>query len=379
MRLGGDLRYRKGVVARNHLHLDALAGEFLEGLGRVFANGVGKRGEQQGPGLVAVDLDEREHAHARAGARIKGLAAHAQRGFGQDELRRPEAQRPAVHDDLRILELRRERRHIARLEAPGFVQALAHGDHRGVVVGDRRRIPRQERNPLVGIFDRRSTGVEQVAHAHRVARDGAGLIDAEHVDAGEFLDATHVVEQHLLLGQAHGGKRQRDGDEQVQPFGNHADDGTDHRHDGRGNPFAMLIALRETPDDGVALVELVQHGEQVHLDWRVFGAVAFVQVRDRRVLSAGHGRHQVIPRHMPASFPRRARRRLRLVPHVAPPSTICARLCMTHRSIRHFTRPNAGLPRLPTIRRHAASSSCRRYRFRRYPLRRSAILLRTSV
>ena len=104
-RLDSHLRDRQGVVARDYLHLDALAGKFRERLGGVSAHGIGNGDEEEGRDLLVFCLDEREHAHAGARALLECLAASLQRGISQDEFRRTEAEGSAVDDNLRILEL----------------------------------------------------------------------------------------------------------------------------------------------------------------------------------------------------------------------------------------------------------------------------------
>ena len=74
-----------------------------------------------------------------------------------------------------------------------------------------------------------------------------------------------------------------------------------------------LVVIRDDPAFGEALdyrmvlVKLLQYREQIQLDRRVLGAVAAEQVRDGRVFRVRHRRAQVVTRHMPAGFARRAR------------------------------------------------------------------------
>ena len=66
-------------------------------------------------------------------------------------------------------------------------------------------------------------------------------------------------------------------------------------------------AAREALDDGVVLVELLEDRQEVHLDRRVLGAIALVEVRDRDHLRIGNLRAYVVARHVPAGLACRAR------------------------------------------------------------------------
>ena len=82
-------------------------------------------------------------------------------------------------------------------------------------------------------------------------------------------------------------------------------------------------ALGETLDDGMVLVELFQHGQQVKLDGRVLGAASLEQIGNRHHLRAGDRRHHVVTRDVPTSFARRARSARRF-----PGGIFVAHLCL---------------------------------------------------
>ena len=83
-------------------------------------------------------------------------------------------------------------------------------------------------------------------HAHAGLGDGAGFVDAQHVDPRKRFDALHVMEQHLATRKAHGTQNQRNGREHVEPLGDHADDGGDGGDDAFLQRFPGIeIALRK--------------------------------------------------------------------------------------------------------------------------------------
>ena len=65
----------------------------------------------------------------------------------------------------------------------------------------------------------------QAGHRHARLGDGARLVHAEHVHPGQGLNGAHVVDQGPLSGQTEHGHRQSHAGEQVEPLGNHADEG----------------------------------------------------------------------------------------------------------------------------------------------------------
>ncbi|MEI2816672.1 MAG: hypothetical protein V9E99_09480 [Microthrixaceae bacterium] len=59
-------------------------------------------------------------------------------------------------------------------------------------------------------------------HAHRSRRDGAGLVEAHHVDASERLDGGQLLHQRALPGKADHADGERDAREEHEALGNHA-------------------------------------------------------------------------------------------------------------------------------------------------------------
>ncbi len=120
----------------------------------------------------------------------------------------------------------------------GLGEPLGHGPG-GVVV----RID----GPVVGVEDLLhlpgGTAVlvqgDDLLHRHLGLGDGACLVHTQHVHMGQRLHGGQLVDQGLLLGQPHDGHRQGHAGEQVQPLGDHADEGGHHR----GHRLGELIAL----------------------------------------------------------------------------------------------------------------------------------------
>ena len=82
--------------------------------------------------------------------------------------------------------------------------------------------------------------------AHLRLRDRAGLIDAQHIDPRQRLDAVHVVQQHLFPRQPDGAEHQRDGREHIESLGDHAKHRRDRRYDAPANGLLIEeIALAE--------------------------------------------------------------------------------------------------------------------------------------
>ena len=70
-----------------------------------------------------------------------------------------------------------------------------------------------------------------------------------------------------------------------------------------GGPFVKIdddAATGESIDEGMILVEHLDHREQIHLQGREFGTHALEQVRNRHHLGAGNLGIQVVSRNAPA-------------------------------------------------------------------------------
>ena len=63
----------------------------------------------------------------------------------------------------------------------------------------------------------------RVAGFHLSLGDGAGLVHAQNVHAGQCLDAVHVLGQHPAAGKPQHADRQRHAGQKVKPFRDHAD------------------------------------------------------------------------------------------------------------------------------------------------------------
>ena len=72
--------------------------------------------------------------------------------------------------------------------------------------------------------------VHHLPYLHVGLGDGARLVYAQNVHPGQGLDAVHILGQHLALGQANHAHRQGHAGQQVEPLGDHADEGGHHGH-----------------------------------------------------------------------------------------------------------------------------------------------------
>ena len=73
---------------------------------------------------------------------------------------------------------------------------------------------------------------------HVARGDGARLVQAEHVHAGERLDAVELLREHLLAGEADSGDREDRGGEEHQALGDHAQKSPHRGEDGRARHAA---------------------------------------------------------------------------------------------------------------------------------------------
>ena len=92
---------------------------------------------------------------------------------------------------------------------------------------------------VVGVEGLRGRGPAKVVghiHAldlHMTRGDRAGLVQAEHVHAGERLDAIELLRKHLAAREADGRDGEHGGGEKHQPLRDHAKQGAHRGEDGR--------------------------------------------------------------------------------------------------------------------------------------------------
>ena len=77
-----------------------------------------------------------------------------------------------------------------------------------------------------------AVGAGHARDLHLAGGDGARLVEAERVYAGEGLDAVGLLDQHLAVGKARGGDGENRGGEKHQPLGDHSQDGGGRGEDG---------------------------------------------------------------------------------------------------------------------------------------------------
>ena len=114
---------------------------------------------------------------------------------------------------------RLEMDHLIALQSLLVLQAAEHGQIDGVVVVRARR-QRGVENDLLG---------GNIVHAERIAQrqlvlgQGAGLVRAQHVHAGQFLDGHQPAHDRLLLGEQARADRHRHRQHRGHRHGNRGD------------------------------------------------------------------------------------------------------------------------------------------------------------
>ena len=71
----------------------------------------------------------------------------------------------------------------------------------------------------------------QLGDVHAALGEGAGLVEADHVDAGQALDGGQLLHQALLAAEPDDTDREGDGGEQDEALGDHRDDAADRAGD----------------------------------------------------------------------------------------------------------------------------------------------------
>ena len=219
IRLRRHARDRHGIVAGDDLHGDTLRGKAREGLLRVLADPVLQHHEEQRPGIRLPSAGKGQHPLSRRRPALDILPVLLQLLRGQQIFRRAQAVGGLLQIDLRILfagvkgldsrifkgfprrKIRAQRlhgdvavRHAADIGRKQRFDLLLRGQVRHRF--HRCRL-RRERFALL----RRQEGL---AHVHLRARDGPGLVQAEHVHPRQSLDAAHIVQQDFLPREPHG-------------------------------------------------------------------------------------------------------------------------------------------------------------------------------
>ena len=234
--LKGHGGYGGRVVAGDHLYGHTLLGEVAEGLRRLLPDGIGD--DRQGQGL---------HRPRDASLYGGGIGAFGQEQYpaallliGGDHVLQIGV--PGLHDELR------RTHHIGPVGTEDHRRPLVGGgEGDGALYLPQRGFAESLRHRAGGVVvrvDSAIVGVENFLHlpggaavlvqghhllnGHLRLGDGARLVHAQHVHMGQGLHGGQLVDQGLALGQPHDGHRQRHAGQQVQPLGDHADEGGHH-------------------------------------------------------------------------------------------------------------------------------------------------------
>ncbi len=130
---------------------------------------------------------------------------------------------------------------------------------------------------------------------HGPRRDSARLVQAEHVHAGERLDAGELLYQGAAHAEAHDAHRQRHAGQKDQPLGDHPDKARDRAHHGvlQRHPAQKELAEEEQHaqrHDDVAdrADDAVERGDELGIG---FFEIARLPRDARRVAVLAHGDH----------------------------------------------------------------------------------------
>ena len=232
--LNGNGPDRRWIVARDHLDSDILLKEVANRLRRVRPQPLVNDDKRDRVHLSGTPIDirsstsaAREEDDARPlGGQLLGADPNLRVGIAEDHLGCAEKPTPMVAE--------RRRRPLARAgechavhERPSWVRiGLGHGLDRRVG-GFLCRAECREGSLGVGVRVKE----HNVGDRHAGLGQGARLINADRVDAGEHLDRRKILDQHLPLGQAHHGHRHGDACQQHQSLGDHRDDAPDRAAD----------------------------------------------------------------------------------------------------------------------------------------------------
>ena len=218
-----------GVVARNHLYGDVVFAEPFNRLDCVGTDIVGQGdngdGAEDGGKLVALYLRGRMGHHQHAKPHLRVLLYDffdADRHGLQDKFGRAHRKGARFPEgDGRKLSRGRERHHRRRLKRGGMAEPFVKGDGSLVIVVEGGQHGAED---IVHGIIRAVVEQHAVAHLHASVGDGARLVEAEHVDAGQHFQRIHILHEGIVFRQADHAYRQRDGRQKQQPRRDHADD-----------------------------------------------------------------------------------------------------------------------------------------------------------
>ena len=250
--VGGDGRHGGGVVARDDPDAHALLLEEPEGVSGIGADPLGQGDQGLGPPVsrqALVRERRRRRLHEQDPAALGGELGHLGPLGGvvvEEHVGRAEEPRPVVAERRRAPLPGGRERHGPVL-APPLRWRTRHpdGGQAGIGVGCRGHGPEGGAHPLlvVAALERHETVELDVAEG-----EGAGLVQAHHVDPGQALHGGKLLHQHPTPGQGQGGEEERDAGEQHQAFGHHAHQGGHRAGDGFA-PVARLVAAELGPHE----------------------------------------------------------------------------------------------------------------------------------
>ena len=224
----GNHTDRSRIVAGDHLYRNALLGEVGKGLLGIGPQFSGEQGQghrlhlfgvqlSRGQGPVISGYQQNTVALLRPVTDVPDVLPVA-----QQEFRRAHHIAAAFFKFAAAPLVFRGKRHPVgtfQVAFPG--KQLLHGlggcvvRHAGTIHG--------RQNVLQLLRQKRVAQRQQVFHLHVRLRNGAGLVNAEHIYPCQGLDAVHILHQHPAFAEFLGRYCQSHAGQQIQPLGNHAD------------------------------------------------------------------------------------------------------------------------------------------------------------
>ena len=263
-----DRRHRTRVIATDHVEGHALLVKVADGLGRRGTNLVADGHKAHGLGLahhIAIGrkaVHARHHEHAagigKLGDTVLDLRKHTLRkhklrgahhiGALRKRSATPFFRRRERNDRQRLRHLDRAISVIVEQRLAGLV-GIGRSRTRHVSQRKIEHCGIDGNSRLLRVHAKANTLNRQRVGAldlHAARRDGARLVQAQHVDASERLDAVELLRQHLAAGQTHRGDGEHRRGQQHQALRDHAQQGA-HRGQQRRRRHMTSQQLGEAP------------------------------------------------------------------------------------------------------------------------------------
>ena len=227
----GNLADGSGIVTGDDLHRYPLLGKIGKGFFGIGPKLAGEENQGNGGDQAAVQLPHFQGS-AILGAQQYPVALLSPAGNApgilpvtQQEFRRADHNVSGIGKRTAIpLGFRGEGNPFGAVQTAFPGEELAHGLCGGVV---RFHLAIHGGEDILQLFRQKIPQGDQVFHHHIRLCDGAGFIHAQHIHPGQGFDAVHILHQYLSPAELLGGYRQGNAGEQIQSFGNHADEGGD--------------------------------------------------------------------------------------------------------------------------------------------------------